>query len=59
MAWRHHNIVLNFPVLVRNARISQAVIEEHYETHLTTAQARKSLHSFLRYAHSYPGSGMV
>ena len=34
-------------ILAKNARTSQAVIEQHYGAHLTTAQARKRLHSFL------------
>ncbi len=34
-------------VLAKNARTSQAVIEQFYGAHLTTAQARKQLHSFI------------
>ena len=34
-------------ILAKNARTSQAVIEQHYGAHLTTAQARKRLHSFI------------
>jgi integrase len=34
-------------VLAKNARTSQAVIEQFYGSHLTTAQARKQLHSFI------------
>jgi integrase len=35
-------------ILAKNARTSQAVIEQHYGAHLTTAQARKRLHSFIK-----------
>lgn len=34
-------------ILAKNARTSQAVIEQFYGAHLTTAQARKQLHSFI------------
>ncbi len=34
-------------VLAKNARTSQGVIEQFYGSHLTTAQARKQLHSFI------------
>ena len=34
-------------ILAKNARTSQGVIEQFYGAHLTTAQARKQLHSFV------------
>ena len=34
-------------ILAKNARTSQGVIEQFYGAHLTTAQARKELHSFV------------
>jgi integrase len=34
-------------ILAKNARTSQGVIEQFYGAHLTTAQARKQLHSFI------------
>lgn len=34
-------------ILAKNARTSQAVIEQFYGAHLTTEQARRQLHSFL------------
>ena len=45
--YRLMNSEVDSIALAKNARTSQAVIERFYGAHLTTEQARKSLHSFI------------